>query len=72
MTHSLDAVIAKLSTLPAEEQDRIAKWLEAELASEEAWVEKFVGSQDVLSELADEALADEVAGRTTELDPDRM
>jgi hypothetical protein len=72
MTHSLDAVIAKLSTLPAEEQDRIAGWLQAELASEEAWARKFATSQDVLSAMADEALADHAAERTTEIDPDTM
>jgi hypothetical protein len=72
MTQSLDAVIARISTLSAEEQDRIAGWLEAELASEEGWARRFAMSQDVLSALADEALADDAAGRTTEIDPDRM
>jgi hypothetical protein len=72
MTHSLDAVIAKLTRLPPEEQDRIAGWLEVELASEAAWAEKFASSQDVLGALADEALADDAAGRTTGIDPDRM
>ncbi|HEX4338712.1 MAG TPA: hypothetical protein VH062_22555 [Polyangiaceae bacterium] len=68
----MDAVIARLATLPAEEQDRIAGWLEAELVSEEGWARRFAISQDALSAPADEALADEVSGRTAEIDPDRM
>jgi hypothetical protein len=72
MTHALDAVVAKLSALPAEEQDRIAKWLADELAAEDGWARRFGTSRDVLRSLADEALADEAAGRTTDVDPDRM
>ena len=72
MTQALDAVVAKLSTLPAEEQDRIAQWLATELAAEEGWARRFAASGDVLGVLADEALQDEAAGRTTELDPGRM
>jgi hypothetical protein len=37
-----------------------------------AWTRRFAQSQDVLNALADEALADSAAGRTTELDPDKM
>ena len=72
MTHALDAVVAKLSTLSAEEQDRIAHWLAAELAAEDEWARRFAGSRDVLGALADEALADAAAGLTTDVDPDRM
>lgn len=43
-----------------------------ELASERRWDELFAESADVLSELADEALAEHAAGRTTELDPDKL
>jgi hypothetical protein len=72
MTRALDSVISKISSLPADEQDRIAEWLQAELASEDGWARRFEQSQDVLDALADEAVADTVAGRTTELDPDKM
>jgi hypothetical protein len=72
MTQALDTLIAKLEQLPAEDQDRIAKWLAAELASEERWSKLFDQSQDALDEMADEALADLEAGRTRDLDPDRM
>jgi hypothetical protein len=58
MTHALDTLIAKLEQLPAEEQDRVAKWLAAELASEQRWSKLFDESQDALAEMADEAVAD--------------
>jgi hypothetical protein len=72
MTRALDAAIAKLEGLPAEEQDRIARWLLDELADEELWARQFSTSQDALSKLAAEARADLAAGRATELDPDRL
>ncbi len=51
MTRALDAAIAKLSALPADEQDRIAQWLLDELRDEERWTRQFAGSQDALSRL---------------------
>jgi hypothetical protein len=72
MTRALNSVFDKISSLPPDEQDRIAAWLQLELASEEAWSRRLEQSQDTLSALADEALADAAAGRTTELDPDKM
>ena len=55
MTRALDAAIAKLSELPAEEQDRIARWLLDELGDEELWARQFAASQDALGKLAAEA-----------------
>ena len=72
MTRALDAVIAKLAGLPAEEQDRIAQWLLDELGADELWARQFAASQDALSKLAAEARADLAAGRATELDPDKL
>ncbi len=72
MTRALNSVFSKISALPADEQDRIAGWLQAELASQEGWTRRFEQSQDTLNALADEALADAAAGRTTEIDPDKM
>ena len=72
MTQALTAAFARLATLPAEEQDRIAKWLLAEIADDERWTGQFSGSEDALKALADEARADHAAGRTTDLDPDKM
>ncbi len=72
MTRTLDAAIAKLATLPPEEQDRVATWLLDELRDEEHWTRQFGASQDVLSKLAAEARADYAAGRTTALDPEKL
>jgi len=55
MTRALDAAIAKLATLPADEQDRIAQWLLDELRDDEHWARQFAASQDALSRLAAEA-----------------
>jgi hypothetical protein len=72
MTRALDAAIAKLATLPADEQDRIAQWLLDELRDDEDWTRRFANSQDALSKLAAEARADLAAGRATELDPEKL
>ena len=56
MTRTLDAAIAKLATLPPEEQDCVGNWLLEELRDEERWNRQFAGSQDALSKLAAEAL----------------
>ena len=72
MTRALDAAIAKLATLSAEEQDRIAQWLLDELRDDEHWTRQFATSQDALSSLAAEARAERAAGRATELDPDKL
>lgn len=72
MTRTLTAAIAKLETLPPDEQDRVATWLLDELKDDEHWARQFAASQDVLAELAAEALADHAAGRTTGLTPEKM
>ncbi len=72
MTRALDAAIAKLETLPAEEQDRIVRWLLDEVRDEEHWASRFSASQDALSKLADETRVERAAGRATELDPDKL
>jgi hypothetical protein len=72
MTRALDAALAQLATLPADEQDRIAQWLLEELRDDEHWARRFADSQEALSKLAAEARADRGAGRATELDPDTL
>ena len=72
MARTLDTAIAKLESLPAEEQDRVARWLLDELHDEELWANQFATSQDALSKLAAEARAERAAGKTTELDPDNL
>jgi hypothetical protein len=72
MTRALDTAIAKLTTLPADEQDRIARWLLEELRDEEHWARQFAESQSALGKLAAEARGERAAGRATDLDPDKL
>jgi len=72
VTQILDAAIAQLAMLPPDEQDRIARWLLDELRDDEHWNHQFTSSQDALKKLAAEARADHAAGRTTEIDPEKL
>ena len=72
VTQTLDVAIAKLASLPPEEQDRVGRWLLDELRDDEHWAQQFRTSQDALGKLAAEARADRAAGRTTALDPEHM
>ncbi|HXF38656.1 MAG TPA: hypothetical protein VN687_02990 [Blastocatellia bacterium] len=71
MTQLLAEVIKKVSEMPASEQDEFASFMLAELESEERWDALFSSSQDLLSKMADEALAELRAGETEQLDLDR-
>lgn len=72
MTKRLDEAFAEACKLPPPEQDAIAEWLLHELASERRWDELFANSQDQLSRLASEAIAESGNQETEELDPDRL
>lgn len=64
MTQLLKKAFAKASELPEQDQDAIAEIVLAELASEKRWNDLFAKSQDLLAELAQEALAEHRAGKT--------
>lgn len=64
MTQLLEKALNEVAKLSASEQDAMAAILLDELASEQRWTESFAKSQDVLSRLAEEALAEYAAGRT--------
>jgi hypothetical protein len=72
MTKLLEQVIAKLKTLPATQQDAIATLILEELEDERLWDEAFSHSKDKLAYLAAEAMAEYRAGKTQELDPDKL
>ena len=67
MTKTLEKALAKVSRLPARDQNALARWLIAELESDARWSKAFRRSADRLAELADEALEDHRAGRTRRL-----
>ncbi len=68
MTKLLKEALAKVSKLPADQQDALAAILLEEFADEERWAEVFKGSEAALEKLADEALEDFGRGRTTPLE----
>jgi hypothetical protein len=72
VTDLLKKAFDAASRLPKEEQDAVAEWLLAELATEESWEERFVRTQDALSVLAREASEEHQRGETKELKPESL
>ena len=72
MTTLLQQAFAEASKLPAVEQDVLASRLLAELAAENDFDRAIASSSDQLARLASEALAENRAGLTEELDPERL
>ena len=64
MTARLEKVFTEVSKLSPKEQDALANWLLAELESERRWDKRYSDSQDELSKLASEALAEHRKGQT--------
>ena len=72
MAKLLEKAFSAVSKLFESEQDSFARWLLAELESERKWDDLFDGSQDLLSQLADEAIAEHRQGKTKRLDADAL
>ncbi|HAS50806.1 MAG TPA: hypothetical protein DCS21_03300 [Gammaproteobacteria bacterium] len=72
MTELLEKAFSEVSKLPELQQDSFARWLLEEIASEQRWDKSFSDSQDLLSQLAKEALAEHRSGKTRLLDPDSL
>jgi hypothetical protein len=72
VTDLLKKAFDAVSRLPENEQDAVAEWLLAELASEEGWGARFTETQDALSVLAREALDEHERGETEDLDPEAV
>ena len=72
MTKLLEKAFAEAAKLPAEEQDALATAVLSEIESERRWDRLFAESEDVLTEFAEEALAEHRVGRTKPLNPDRL
>ena len=68
----LELAFAEATKLPPKEQDRLAEWLLAELASERRWNQLFSESSELLEALAAEALDEHHQGQTQELDPEKI
>lgn len=72
MTKLLDEAFILARQLPEEEQDQLAARIIAELTEEDEFDRKIAATAGRLDWLIDEARADFRAGRTEELDPDRL
>jgi hypothetical protein len=72
MTELLETAIARLKTLPTDEQDAIATLILDELEEEQRWDESFARSPDLLAKLAAEAMVEYRSGKTQELDPETL
>ena len=69
MNQLLQKAFDRAAELPKAEQDRLARFLLAELESERKWADLFAHteSEDVLERMADEALAEHRTGQTRPL-----
>ena len=72
MTTRLEQAFTEASKLSPKEQDALTDRVIAELRSEKKWDRLFANSQEVLSKLAFEALAEYHSGQTQELNPDQL
>ncbi len=68
MMKLLEQAFSEPASLPADEQDALARWLLDELKFERCWSDLFHGSQGLLAKLAREPLEEHRHGRTQELD----
>jgi hypothetical protein len=69
----LERAIEEAHKLSEGEQEAIGAWLLAEIESERRWDELFSRpASTTLQRMAEEALADHRAGRTTPLDPETI
>jgi hypothetical protein len=68
MTVTLQEAFDKAAALPPDQQESLAAIILEELADEERWQQSFARSQGALSKLAAEALAEDAAGLTRDLD----
>ncbi len=65
MTQLLIKAFEKAAQLPEPDQIAFANFILAELASEQRWQRAFDSSQEVLADLAEEALAEHRAASTS-------
>lgn len=72
MTQLLKKAFQEASKLPVVDQNALAKWLIQELESEKKWEKMFAESEDVLDQLADEAIKARKRGKTKPLTINRL
>lgn len=68
----LELAFAEIEQLPPTEQNEFAAWILEELHSEKRWANLFAETSDMLSHLADEALAEHKAKKTKKLNSETL
>jgi len=71
-TQLLEKAFAQAAQLPAREQDALAALVIEEMEVEKKWDEAFAKSQDMLAQMAEEALSEHQRGKTRRLDVDAL
>ena len=72
MTKLLEKAFTDASKLPDVEQNALAKWLLEEIESERKWDRTFAESEDMLGQLADEAIETRRQWKITPLDINKL
>jgi len=68
----LELAFSEIEKLPPAEQKEFVAWILEELHSDERWSKLFSKSGELLSQLADEALAEHKEKKTKKLDPETL
>ncbi|MCC7117194.1 MAG: hypothetical protein IT310_01610 [Anaerolineales bacterium] len=68
----LELAFAEIQKLSPAEQNEFVTWILEELHSEKRWATLFAKSSDMLTQLADEALAEHKTKKTQPLDPETL
>jgi hypothetical protein len=72
MTKLLERAFEEVSKLPEIEQNLLAKWVLEALEDDKKWDRAFAESEDILDQLANEALEAHKQGKTKPLDIDKL
>ena len=72
MTQLLEKAFSEASMLPELQQNILARWIIDELLAEKKWDLLFSETEDVLAELADEALREHEQGKTQIMNLDEL
>lgn len=72
MTQLLEDAFKKISSLPEIEQNIYAKFIMKEIDSELKWEKAFSESEDVLEDMANDALKEFMNGKTEVLNIDKL
>lgn len=63
-TQLLERAFAEAAKLPVREQDALATLVMEEIAAEKQWDDAFANSQDMVAQMAEQALAEHKKGET--------